>query len=394
MYLTNNPVSITGKKWVGGNRDASTIVSARRYSAFQSQAVQNIALNKTSNLNNTTIGGFNKALKGLATSFDNSAMDARQRVRRGSSGIPKKTSYRPVISSEAEVIVPKWYLYGNSKDWRSIVCGSTGKYIIAGSTSGNNDAHIIISKNYGITYNNSISGITATTMMACNESSSIIIGGNSVSGKTLLTLDGGIIWKTLLFGGSVVACGRDTGTTMITGSSYGVFYSKNSGGTWYLSNIPSYTWSDAACDSTGQYIILVSVNGGIWKSDDYGAIWVHINSEVIAWSSVCCNSTCNHIVACENTGSIYESIDGGINWYILPGLGMSTWNRVRCDKYMTTLVLSTTVGLYISTYPFLTKTLQIIPGVSNSHEISDAMPNIDASIIVASIPNKGLCTFR
>ena len=85
----------------------------------------------------------------------------------------------------------------------------------------------------------------------------------------------------------------------------GIYYSNNSGQSWYITDISNNNWSSVSLNDYGQ--AYACVNGGnIYYSIDYGQTW-NITSYNISnnWSCVSINNNGNAF-ACVNGGEIYD----------------------------------------------------------------------------------------
>jgi photosystem II stability/assembly factor-like uncharacterized protein len=104
------------------------------------------------------------------------------------------------------------------------------------------------------------------------------------------------------------------GGVILAGTSYGAFYSADSGSTWTLSNgIPNYMCVRSfAVDDTIEYVAVI---GGIFKSSDFGKDWTFAGGGSpypFYSSSICANG--NLLFAGTDGNGVLRSTDGGDSW--------------------------------------------------------------------------------
>lgn len=108
-------------------------------------------------------------------------------------------------------------------------------------------------------------------------------------------------------------------------TTYYYYTSSNGGSSWTQQLTPTYITTafshrDMAMSSTGQYVILVGLDGSTWKallSSDYGATWttkVSTTDSALAWNRVEMSANGQVIVAGLGNGYFTVSKDYGTNW--------------------------------------------------------------------------------
>ena len=417
--------SVIGKKWVGGNSDASSVAGRRRNLALQKEATANEKMSGTTNLNNTTVGGINKSLKGLSTTRDNTISSAMSRVRGGGYIVPTKKSQKYLSNVgpdsglyQSDVPGSLNYLftnYGNNFGWSAIACDLTGKKIVVGgiNNTGVNmgmGIGVYISNNWGENFSPTSSRFNVTSL-ACNNSGDVIIGcdntvpnnaGNIIP-RTFISIDGGKTWYSRTVGGSAVCCNKQNGQYMIGGgNSAGLSYSHDFGDTWTNVDSTSYNWTGMASSDSGQYAVIVSSDGHMLRTSTWGTNWNQILvGSGYNWVSICCNSTCTYFAAITNNGELFVSLDGGASLHStgIKGASGIIFTGLSCDSIMKQIMLSSKNGLYKMVYPYNTLVMENPPLVSMSQQVdhslfSSSIMCRNGMAISATLSNGGVLTYR
>ena len=118
-----------------------------------------------------------------------------------------------------------------------------------------------------------------------------------------------------------------------------LYYSKNSGVSWVIVEIPN-TWRSITCDSSGQNVY--ACENDIWRSSTGGLTWQNLTSgnprmSGKLWQSIDCNADGQIIIACIKGGSIWTSYDAGVNWFEI-GIGYQNWISVAVNAQGTFFV--------------------------------------------------------
>lgn len=360
MYAFSN--AVVGKKWVGGNSDASSVSRSRRNLTLQKESTINFKISGNTNPNNAILGGINKKMKALGKTHDNTISNALSRVRGMGYIVPPKVSQKHLSNATSGIGIhaiydvnhPLFYVFGNSGKqiiFTAIVCDFTGKIIVAGN---NSNSGIYISNDYGLTYKVIVLPNSNVSMLSCNGSMSVIIGGDKSSNNAFISTDGGNIWRSIANGASVVSCNVQTGRYIIVarqGSNIG--YSHDLGNTFKLSSNTSYNWISVAQSFTGEYAVITSSNNGIWKSDDWAETWSLVpNTNTIPWSFICCDNDRIKIFALALDNTLYTSSDSGMTFKIAIPKDNLVYTGITCDLYATRILLSTSNGLYNLVEPY------------------------------------------
>jgi len=111
-----------------------------------------------------------------------------------------------------------------------------------------------------------------------------------------------------------------------------LYYSKDSGFSWSVVNIPN-TWNSITCDSSGQRVYACS--GDIWRSSTGGLTWQNLTSGITRmtgklWQSIACDADGQTIIACIKGESIWISYDAGLNWFDI-GITYQNWISVAIN---------------------------------------------------------------
>jgi ribosomal protein L28 len=390
MFAFSN--AVVGKKWVGGNSDASSVARNRRNLAFQKESTINSKISGNTNPNNAILGGINKELKAPGKTHDNTISNALSRVRGLGYIVPPKVSQKYLsnavslgIRPSSVANLPLFYLFGNSGKkikFTAIACDFTGKNIVAGN---NSSAGIYISNDDGKTYRVVELSNSNVSMLSCNGSMSVIVGGDKSSNNAFISTDGGNNWRSISNGASVVSCNIQTGQYIIAArQGSNISYSHDFGNTFMLSNNTSYNWVSVAQSSSGKHAVITSSDNGIWKSDDWSTTWSLIpNTNTIPWSFICCDNERVKIFALALDNTLYISSDSGATFRIAISKDKFVYTGLACDLYASRLLLSTSSELYNLVEPYNKTEFEISPIAIQS--LTCATISIDGTSISAGI---------
>lgn len=362
--------SVVGKKWVGGNSDASSVARRRRNLALQKETTINNKLSGTTNPNNATVGGINKSLKGLTPTHDNTISTAISRVRRGGYIVPPKKSQKYLSnvgpdpgSYEEHIPIPIiLYTYGENKIvWRALAMSSSGQNIIVGGNTRDGLQNVVyISNNWGSSFY-SYEIPFKVTSFACNNTATVIIGCDSTVtdkniARTFISTDGGKNWMKKSVGGSTVCCDGNRGSYMISaGKLDGIYSSSDYGNNWQkVSTQAIYNWISSASSDDGKYAVVVSSEGYVVQTDNAGSSWVNnISAQFTNWVSICCDKTCNSFAIVDNRGSLFVFSNRGNSYKKITVVPVpdNLFTRLSCDSNMEKILISNNVDIYMATGP-------------------------------------------
>ena len=178
-------------------------------------------------------------------------------------------AYNSFIYTNSNYGIGSWTQQANNY-WLSLGSDSTGQYLVAGTHSS-----IYTNSNYGVG--------TWTLVFAISPSPNF--SNNFVCSSN---------------GQYIVACGQSN-----------IFLNSNFGnGSW--TQVPNATISspkDIACDSTGQYLVVIAEPQTVYTNSNYGmGSWTNINIPYgNNYSKVACDSTFKYIVVTSPQGDIYTN---------------------------------------------------------------------------------------
>ncbi len=116
-----------------------------------------------------------------------------------------------------------------------------------------------------------------------------------------------------------------SGMHLVAAEGYGgdIYYSNNSGMSWYPSIIPYQAANFVAlCQSSSGQIVYAADGSGeelvyagpIYMSVDYGATFKLTGSPLAEWSKLACDSTGQFVTATASAGQLYITSNGGMTW--------------------------------------------------------------------------------
>jgi hypothetical protein len=190
-----------------------------------------------------------------------------------------------------------WTQLGNSpgyKAWYGVAISSTGQFqTVVGDI---NTGRIVISNNYGASWNNKNTGRWRSIAMSAD-------GRYQLAGSYLdylfLSSNYGSTFNAVIFPWTAL---------------------------WGYGN--TYTWPSVAVSSTGQYMLAVNEYGGIWLSQNYGSTWTNQTGDGKNWSSCSMYPSGEIMFAAETNGSIWRSSNYGGNWEVVPNTGTRNYSSL------------------------------------------------------------------
>lgn len=244
-----------------------------------------------------------------------------------------------------------------SFDLEKLVC------VLRQSPGGGLFGKVIISGDYGVTWNESTGIGTFQFYRTCCSNNGQVILVSAVNDALFLSTDGGVNW-TVTTGPptAVVDCTPD-GMTMVAGEN-------DPGGQVWVSTDQGVTWNQAAagpvnirrivCSADGQTIYAGEVSGYLWRSRNGGSSWTQLFTDAVRpWNMLACSDDGLTVVAGVNgapadTG-IWLSLDGGNSWSLQdPNAGVGGWNDANMTPDGNTIFVSAgnaarpTASAYIS----------------------------------------------
>lgn len=227
-------------------------------------------------------------------------------------------------SSSAAVLTKLTNAPSNAEKWRNFASSRDGSFIIGVYWNG-----ISISRDKGLSWS---SGPGPSNQQAYNPDSLYFTVACSDDGTKVImsTTNGGPVWvstnscaswtKAPEMGGSgYVACSGDGSTMYASFEGWHAYISRNSGASWTkLNRSPEQlAWRNIACSSTGQYAIVVEINGKVAVSNNFGQSWTLQTSSVLntnTWSGATCSSDGSQMAVYNQRGQLYKSFNSGSSW--------------------------------------------------------------------------------
>ena len=272
----------------------------------------------------------------------------------------------------------------SGKSWVNYVSNASYKFSIVTATPNgryivvlNNDYHIHVSNNYGVTWNiisvpSSNGGGTAAAISS--DGTKII---TSFSNQAMLSTNSGITFTNLNIGAGVVnygaaTCNSDASIMIVAvgqsgNTSYssvyfgGIWISYDFGTTWNLASttsdgtyITNRNWVFLKSNSDGSCLNAIDVNGVIYQSVNRGAVWTNITNQYYKWSSVVSNFDGSKFFATVEDGGIYYYNNNSFisSWNIIGDSSVQNkkWCSIDCDGSGNYLIAAAQCGqgLYIS----------------------------------------------
>jgi hypothetical protein len=264
-------------------------------------------------------------------------------------------------------------------NWNAIASDNTGQYLVAGVYGG----ALYTSSNYGYSWTAVTVGLPfpanwRAISFSCNSdstSTSQYVYAQSDGGYIYYSSDRGITWTVSVTSGtwgfwsngmasssdgSIAYACIDYGSTS-AGYLVGIWKSSDYGQNFNQVFSTAADWNYVATDSTGQYVVAVSIGVGIYFSSDFGSNWSQILPQIQYWTSITLVNTGLTLLVnaiCINSlmySGTYNITTPAWTWTfnsttsILPS---SNWNDIHAssDDGTTKLVLcSTTGGIWTST---------------------------------------------
>jgi hypothetical protein len=165
-----------------------------------------------------------------------------------------------------------------TKQWYSIVCDTTGQYVVACV----NGYKIYYSSDYGATWAISNSSVASWQKLSMTSNGATVFALNYGASDIKYSTDYGATWSSLYSFGSAknwdsLTCDA-TGTYILAGEEPGrVYRSADSGASWAIvASLTAGNWHEISMEGTGQYATVIQKGAagtvsGIWESSDYAA---------------------------------------------------------------------------------------------------------------------------
>jgi len=234
------------------------------------------------------------------------------------SNVPTSSGYRNYINvccdlSNTQVYIPAFdnYVYGcinNGLNW-SILVNQIYKWSLCYCCP-SNPQFIIINKVYpNATY---ISNNGLSTMSLINSLSNF----NNI---TSICMD--------YYGVNIIVTSSTSGVALSTDS--GNNFSKIS-----AEILPKAQWSSVSIDSTGNNMVVCSLDGYIYISNNGGISWTSCSpNNNLSWSCVKISLNANVIFACAVYGSIYYTSNNGSTWNTTNPSNLTlNWACIDCNN--------------------------------------------------------------
>ena len=203
--------------------------------------------------------------------------------------------------------------------WVATCASSDFKNIMLASSK-NGYAGIKISNDYGLTWYDTVGGLSNNTSgnyfrAACCSTDFKNITAVREGGAIWISNDYGINWTsknpaTNWYG----VCGSTDMTKQAAVQTSGnIWISTDSGSTW-TPKATSLSWRFICCSADFTKLGAVVANGNIWISTDSGSTW-DAKATSLNWRSIACTPNFQSLVACVQAGGgIYKSTDYGNTW--------------------------------------------------------------------------------
>jgi photosystem II stability/assembly factor-like uncharacterized protein len=261
-----------------------------------------------------------------------------------------------------------WIQETASYDFDKVICDETGQYMTALTYDPNENKAVYVSRDYGVTWDESfIVANTNLTDIACDSSGQNIVLATS-SGKIYRSTNYGDSFQILTNSPTAdwnAITSNSTGQYLIAGQVNGdqaIYYSNNYGASWTQSTVAQNTWIQVLSNTTGQYVYAYGTNNDasgylLYRSDDFGASFANLGSlgyqtrgASITLTYMTCDSTGQNVVVGTGSNGIFRSTDYGVSWTsnsIAPIDANQNYNTVSSDKTGQYLVASDYNNKYV-----------------------------------------------
>lgn len=197
----------------------------------------------------------------------------------------------------------------------------SGSNIFAGTGNTaifDNGAGVFLSTDNGLTWNQSIEGLTDLNVVALAADGTNVFAGTASSG-VFLSINNGTSWTAVNTGlttPNILSLATD-GTNIFAGTDGGgVFLSTDNGGTWTSVNTGlTNTQISSLIIKNGTNIFAGTLGGGVFLSTNNGTSWTAMNTGLTNLNVHCLTTDGTNIFAGTHLGAgLFLSIDNGGTW--------------------------------------------------------------------------------
>jgi photosystem II stability/assembly factor-like uncharacterized protein len=209
----------------------------------------------------------------------------------------------------AQSWAPLYYHNG----WQTCCLAANGTNLFAGTQYGG----VILSTDYGTSWNQVNSGLWNTSINILTFSGSTLFAGTQ-GGGIFLSTSNGTSWtaaNTGLPGGdSIINAFAFSGSYLFAGADSGVFLSTNNGTSWNRVNNGLTHIDVRALIFSGTKLFAGTKTGGAFVSTDYGASWTEVNNGLTDACVFTFAVIGTNLFAGTQTGGVFLSTNDGTSW--------------------------------------------------------------------------------